>query len=256
MVVLDKQYNVIGKKFEDVNPIWKRAHIFFFSVSFISGAITAFAFGSSIFNFGENCILGANISFYEDEYLKIDNETLSINLLDTHWGPNSKCDFCLFSLIVIAIFALILTIFFIINPRGGRGSEHYGISPPWQIVFPSIIFVGITCIILLFVSYHLNNGIEAFCEEFGDVFNKTGCIPEINIYTTLFHEEIKPEYTYLTLTKYVFYAVFISWVCQLLLLIARVILGIDFEVLVTSIKTNNVNDDKGQDTDIEDEIEV
>lgn len=199
MAILDRYYHVIEREQKYVSPFWKckfafvyaststspmlslslslspGTHILIFFLSFASGLINAYAFSSLLHGFGYNCVLFAKISFDSEQIVEKQNSSVykAMDFINTEWGSQKLCDFCLFSKITVFICAFIWATFFIINPRGGKGGVEVGLSPPWQIVFPALITTGIVVVLLMVVVERIYNGAKVFCEQFAPILNQT-----------------------------------------------------------------------------------
>ncbi|KAF5293255.1 hypothetical protein FQR65_LT10995 [Abscondita terminalis] len=224
-------------------------HLITLVVVTASGFATAFLVGKGLKGFGNQCVLYANLTFYDANDTSIDYsrrnlkhvelpfDLKQLNFTSTKWSQMYKCYFCQFMPLVSMISAIVWITAFTVCGRGGAANYSDTYSRPWRVVYPSLCFSIVATILMFVSSFQLYKGLKVFCSEFSEVFNTTTCTKDIDFYTAYFNEQPVSSITPL------FSSTISSWICcffwllHTFTLIGRIIWIADFrlvEVLIMS----------------------
>lgn len=151
---------------------------------------------------------------------------------------------------------------FVICGKGGKSDPHAFLPQPWRIVSPAIIFFLVMTILSITNLVIIQRGMNNLCQSFETVVPDIGCSVSLNRYMTGSFEEkqIAPNIFHLMLTSFNWVA-FSFWLLSLLVLLARIMFVVDFQLVKVTIKTleyenaqetttlQTVEDEPGTDTE-------
>nr|CAD7392278.1 unnamed protein product [Timema cristinae] len=165
MKLLELYLELVEKESYLVSSTWKGFQISFYVIIVISGLISCISFSNALNDFNLNCMLYSNITF---QSVNCDNATQAelppFDSMKTEFGKQSLCAFCQYAPVCSAIFAFLWAVLFTMCGTGGKTKE--GLSQPWRIVYPALIFNFIYLIISTTSSVLLEQGHDAFCDSF------------------------------------------------------------------------------------------
>ncbi|KAF5300906.1 hypothetical protein FQR65_LT09069 [Abscondita terminalis] len=186
---MDLYYILLDKEKTRVSICWKGWHIFMLMLVVSSGFATTHYLGKGLEGFGNNCILYADIVFFDanntrgytqffsrNTYYRYQEVPTGIKPLDfskTEWNSINFCYFCQFMPLISTLSGIIWTVHFLIYSRGGTGDFTDTYSRPWRVVYPAIGFAILIAVLMFVSSSFLYEGLNAFCAEFYEVFNTT-----------------------------------------------------------------------------------
>jgi hypothetical protein len=173
MVVLERYLQLYERESQLISPAWKIFHIFFYVVIGLSGLATSYAFSQVVESFGGNCFLHGNVTFVSDRTDNSSATYLTIDLVKSEWGRQSDCSFCQYVPVCSVIFSIVWITFFLMCGRGGKTTR--GLSQPWRIVLPALIFNITFFGVALAAACKLQDGINVFCSLFQDDVDETNC---------------------------------------------------------------------------------
>lgn len=163
-----------------------------------------------------------------------------LNEKSSGWGASSRCDYGIYTPICQCCFAIIITTMFVICGKGGRGDENAYLSEPWRIVSPALVFFIVMTGLSIANLVVIEGGIDTFCESLkGDVKGLSsslalnGFIAENIDYKTI---KIPPSKLRTILSSFN-YITFVCWFTSMLVLIARIIFVIDFQLVRVTVKS-------------------
>lgn len=153
----------------------------------------------------------------------------------TSWG---KCDFPVYSPICQCCFALVILTMFIICGKGGKGEENAYLSEPWRIVSPALLFFIVMTIISLINLILIERGMNEFCESFAETVPSVSCEVAMNAFmlSTMKAFPVQPSKLRVILTI-LNYLTFFAWLISALILIARIVFVVDFQLVKVTVKT-------------------
>ncbi|XP_076314129.1 uncharacterized protein LOC143226694 isoform X1 [Tachypleus tridentatus] len=83
----------------------------------------------------------------------------------TEWGSNQSCSFCGFTFVASFMYSIIWMWFFCVCSPGNDGGADFGISKPWRLVPPSLIFTNLMAIVVMVAAVLLKQGMSHFCDQ-------------------------------------------------------------------------------------------
>ena len=127
---------------------------------------------------------------------------------------------------------------FIICGKGGKTEPNSFLPQPWRIVTPALIFFLVMTILSIVNLVIVEKGMSDFCKSMEIKVPDIGCDVAINRFksTVIDSDNLSPS-TYYTLLTSFNYTTFGIWVLSLLVLLARIIFVIDFQLVRITIKT-------------------
>lgn len=154
------------------------------------------------------------------------------------WGTKSRCDFGVYTPICQCCFAIIITTMFIICGKGGRGDENSYLSEPWRIVSPALVFFIIMTGLSIANLVVIEGGINTFCNSLKGELKELSCSLALNRFVPgdYRHISISPSKIRTILTSFN-YITFFCWFTSALVLIARIIFVIDFQLVRVTVKS-------------------
>lgn len=127
-----------------------------------------------------------------------------------------------------------MTVMFVICGKGGKSDSHSFLPQAWRIVSPALIFFLIMTILSIVNLVIVQGGMNSFCESFKLELPDVSCEIAMNRFMTM-PMKASPGLLHTTLTSFN-YAAFSSWLLSALVLLARIILVIDFQLVRVTIK--------------------
>ncbi|XP_013785318.1 uncharacterized protein LOC106469373 [Limulus polyphemus] len=149
---------------------WKILHVIFY-VGIIVSSLTSFiSFCQLEMKFQGDCPIYAK--------LIIENVTSATSstfhfITDpaaeshTEWGSNQCCSFCNFTFVASFVYSVIWTWFFCVCSPGGEEGADFGVSKPWRLVPPSLIFTTLMTVVVMVAAVLLKQGMSHFCDQMG-----------------------------------------------------------------------------------------
>lgn len=161
-----------------------------------------------------------------------------INDRKTVWGKKSTCDFGVYIPISQSLFGIIMAVMFVICGKGGKSDSNSFLPQPWRIVTPAIVFFVIMTSLSIANLAIIQGGMNDFCESFNKILPDVGCTVAMNRYMDARIEDIKltPGMYYKLVTSFN-YTTFGCWLLSLLVLVARIVFVVDFQLVKVSVKT-------------------
>ncbi|PSN53954.1 hypothetical protein C0J52_12516 [Blattella germanica] len=232
MVVLEQYLQLYERDSKLVSSAWKAFHIIFYVVIALSGISASYTFSQVLVSFGGNCVLHSNVTFVSD---KTDNSTtsfLTIDCVKSEWGRQSDCSFCQYVPVCSVIFSIVWITFFLMCGRGGKTSR--GLSQPWRIVLPSLIF-NITFLgVALAAACKLHDGIDVFCNFFQDELDDANC-QDLARYHLMEGNSGLLTYRYMKAAQISAWINVAGWTMSVIVLLLRCFCAPDFQLVEISI---------------------
>lgn len=160
-----------------------------------------------------------------------------ISLDSTVWGKQVSCDFGVFIPVFQSIFGIIMTTMFAICGRGGRTDPQSFLPQPWRIVSPALIFFLVMTILSIVNLVLIESGMSNLCKSFRNHVSDIDCNVALNRYafstnvmeipTSIFHQLVT-SFNYIT---------FGLWFISLLVVLARIMFVVDFQLVRVTVKT-------------------
>lgn len=135
---------------------------------------------------------------------------------------------------------------FIICGKGGKADENSYLQEPWRIVSPALFFFVIMTIFSTVNLVIIETGMNTLCKSFKTEVSDLSCSVALNHFMLAPQEKfnLAPGKVWVILTIFNYFTLF-AWLISALVLVARVIFVIDFQlvrVTVKSIEYENSND--------------
>lgn len=126
----------------------------------------------------------------------------------------------------------------VICGKGGKGEPHAFLPQPWRIVSPALIFFLIMMIFSIANLVIIQSGMKSVCDSFAKNVPDIGCDIALNRYMIVQMDQIKlsPSAVYKMLTTFN-YTAFSFWLLSLMVMLARIVFVIDFQLVRVTVKT-------------------
>lgn len=126
----------------------------------------------------------------------------------------------------------------VICGKGGKGEPHAFLPQPWRIVSPALIFFLVMMIFSIVNLVIIQSGMRSVCESLEKFVPDLGCDIALNRFMIAQVEQMKvsPSIHYKMLTSFN-YTAFTFWLLSLLVMLARIIFVIDFQLVRVTVKT-------------------
>lgn len=127
---------------------------------------------------------------------------------------------------------------FIICGKGGKGDENAYLSEPWRIVSPSLFFLICMTIISLCNLVMIETGMNSFCDSFDKFVPSVSCATAMNSFMKASMDKfsVSPAKLRIILTTFDYLTLF-AWLTSTLVLVARIVFVIDFQLVRVTVKT-------------------
>lgn len=127
---------------------------------------------------------------------------------------------------------------FVICGRGGKTEPNAFLPQPWRIVSPALVFFVVMTILSIVNLVIVEGGMNAFCASLTTKLPDVECDVALNRFmaSTVKQLTFSPQVFKILLTSFN-YTTLGLWLLSLLVLIARIILVIDFQLVRVTIKT-------------------
>lgn len=172
---------------------------------------------------------------------KFSQTFLRSDVIDEHytvWGNKVKCDFGIYIPVFQSIFGIIMATMFVICGKGGKSDPQSFLPQPWRIVSPALIFFLIMTIISIVELVFIEGGMGEFCEQFGSHLSDMSCMIALNHFklAPVKGMQVSPG-VLIRLVSSFNYIAFSCWFISMLVLLARVLFVIDFQLVRVTVKT-------------------
>lgn len=127
---------------------------------------------------------------------------------------------------------------FVICGKGGKSDPQSFLPQPWRIVSPALVFFLTMTILSIWNLVSIESGISKFCESFEKHLPDVTCGVAMNRFVLMaaYKMPIPPGVLRQLVTSFN-YITFGCWFLSLLVLLARIILVIDFQLVRVTVKT-------------------
>lgn len=249
MAVLLSYHRLIEKDSRNVNYCWKASIIAALVLAIGSSLVISFSMASLLESFNEHCFMNATLFMerrksYSDQYefevqANLTYQNYSINEHKSSWSSQEFCEYLTYTPLVHALAGVIWLALFTMHGHGGKGIGSI-IPKPWRIVFPSLLFF-IACLISAMVSAsRTSEGLRGLCRQFDQVPGGTnlecGILLDFYSLEEVRGELIPPDKNYYLLASFPWIWV-TSYVCAAVVLILRILLVVDFQLIRVIIST-------------------
>lgn len=171
------------------------------------------------------------------------------------WGKKSSCDFGVYIPICQSCFAIIMAVMFIMCGRGGKTEPNAFLPQPWRIVSPALIFFLVMTIVSIVNLVLIQSGMSTFCESFERHLPDVSCDVAMNRFKTVSIDELKVWPGVLRqMLSWFNYISFSIWLLSLIVLLARIMFVIDFQLVRVTVKT--IEYEKANETSLYQVVEV
>jgi hypothetical protein len=165
-----------------------------------------------------------------------------INDKYSDWGNQSTCEFAIFIPIFQCCFGIIFLVMFIICGRGGHTENSTLFLPkPWRIVPPALIFFLVMTIFSIINTVKIIKGLAIFCENFREQMSDVSCVVAMNHFRITEGLLIMPAVFYVLLNAFT-WAILACWSILTLIMIARIVFVVDFQLIRVTVKTCDIGD--------------
>lgn len=127
---------------------------------------------------------------------------------------------------------------FIICGKGGKADESAYLQEPWRIVSPALFFFVVMTIFSIVNLVIIETGMNTLCKSFKAEVSDVSCSASLNHFMMAPREKfnLPPGKTWIILTIFNYFTLF-SWLISALILVARIIFVIDFQLMRVTVKT-------------------
>lgn len=134
-----------------------------------------------------------------------------------------------------------MAVMFAICGKGGKSDPHSFLPQPWRIVSPALVFFLVMTILSLVNLVIVQNGMESFCQSFKQQLPDVSCDIAMNRFMLVPFDSMKvsPGVLYKVLTSFN-YGTFGLWLLSVIVLLARIVFVIDFQLVRVTLKTFEV----------------
>lgn len=131
-----------------------------------------------------------------------------------------------------------MAVMFAICGKGGKSDPHSFLPQPWRIVSPALVFFLVMTLLSLVNLVIVQNGMESFCKSFEQELPDVSCDIAMNRFMLVPFDSMKvsPGVLYKVLTSFN-YGTFALWLSSVIVLLARIIFVIDFQLVRVTLKT-------------------
>ncbi|XP_066993984.1 transmembrane protein 179 isoform X2 [Anabrus simplex] len=225
MVMLEQYITLYERESKFVFSAWKAIQILIYFFAAVSGIIASYSLGQLSGIFDSGCFLFSNITFNGTSASQVD-------ILKTEWGKESYCQFCQYVPVSSVIFSVVWATFFTMCGRGGKTT--HGLSQPWRIVYPALIFNITFFLVALVAAIKLQQGIDAFCTEFIRNNNEAKC-RDLAKYIIVGSKTGETAFIYIVMAQVASWINVCSWILGVLLLLLRCLCVADFTVMKITV---------------------
>ncbi|XP_062536504.1 uncharacterized protein LOC134205343 [Armigeres subalbatus] len=263
MAVLMSYHRLIEKDSQHVSYCWKISILMVLVVAVGSSLIISFSLYSLWESFSLNCFVGANLSFvisssesdllHIGDFMQSEQDSGNLNKLrnstpvddkyiiheySSKWSNPDYCEYLVYTPLFHALIGVIWMALFVTHGHGGEGVGSI-IPRPWRIVIPSLVFFLI-CGISAFICASLTtSGLTEFCKEFNKIISTGGteCARMISYFSmNEANDLVLPDKNYYLVAAFPWIWA-ISYVCGALIIVLRIILVVDFELIRIVVST-------------------
>lgn len=127
---------------------------------------------------------------------------------------------------------------FVICGRGGKTDAQSFLPQPWRIVSPAIVFFLVMTILSVVNLFVIKSGMSTFCGNFEKHLPDVGCDIALNRFMIIPTSKLTfPPSIFNKMLKSFNYTTWALWLASLLVLLARIIFVIDFQLVRVTVKT-------------------
>uniref|UniRef100_A0A1Q3G534 Putative conserved plasma membrane protein n=1 Tax=Culex tarsalis TaxID=7177 RepID=A0A1Q3G534_CULTA len=249
MAVLLSYHRLIEKDSRNVNYCWKASIIAALVVAIGSSLVISFSMASLSESFNEHCFMNATLFMErrkndsdQDEFemqANLTYQNYSINEHKSSWSRHEFCEYLTYTPLVHALAGVIWLALFTMHGHGGKGIGSI-IPKPWRIVIPSLLFFLVCLISAMVSASRTTDGLRGLCRQFDQVPGGTNleCGALLDFYSLedVRGELIAPDKNYYLLASFPWIWV-TSYVCAAVILVLRIILVVDFQLIRVIIST-------------------
>ncbi|XP_065168024.1 uncharacterized protein [Atheta coriaria] len=251
-MVLDQYCQIVQRDTASISVLWKALHVLCLLTATICSLITALNIMRIIEVFGFNCILYANLKFTDVNAYESAGpipENFSFHNPLTIWGSDSVCSYTRGTYLFSMIVAMIMLAFVIVFPKGGYAKNRTVDVEGWKLVPWAIVFSSVMVVCIGIAHAYIKNGLSHFtdqiyaklkeesdCDSMSYIPTMDPCHADINTFTLIFQPSIVWISRYIVSLKVTATIVFVAWIVLIGTLILRIIVGVDFRIVVYNLK--------------------
>ncbi|KAL9894010.1 uncharacterized protein LOC119634338 [Glossina fuscipes] len=157
---------------------------------------------------------------------------MSIDVHRTEWFRNVTVQFIYSFPFLSEIIAIVWTVMCFVFQSGVK--KQWGLPKPWLIVMPSIVVFALMVVTNVAYIILANGLLKAFCRELIDNLNKAetiSCGDAMSVLRPFIRDHVFSHDVYLNIFRISYIMALVLWTCALLIMIARFLLAIDFQLV-------------------------
>uniref|UniRef100_A0A1B0FHG6 Uncharacterized protein n=1 Tax=Glossina morsitans morsitans TaxID=37546 RepID=A0A1B0FHG6_GLOMM len=157
---------------------------------------------------------------------------VSIDVHRTEWFRNVTVQFIYSFPFLSEIIAIVWTAMCFVFQSSVK--KQWGLPKPWLIVMPSIVVFALMVVTNVAYIILANGLLKAFCHELIDNLNKAetiSCGDAMSVLRPFIRDHVFSHDVYLNIFRISYIMALVLWTCALLIMVARFLLAIDFQLV-------------------------
>ncbi|XP_061722081.1 uncharacterized protein LOC133528641 [Cydia pomonella] len=237
--VLYQELRLIERNESEINVCWKGAHMMLFFMSFVFGSVCTCCIHRLRFMFGEKCVLYPKIVTHSTihrmvhEFFSFKTEIQDfapVEFVTTQWAENSVCYLPTYVPLVSGLAGLVWTTMFLMC-SSGTSHNVTGAQRHWRALPIMFLFCATMSGLCLYASTITHRGLRDLCSKLADATGSPKCGFTINVATLAYSRRIRGVYQATVLSIVSAWLHTVCWVLSTLLIVARVLLAVDFTLV-------------------------
>ncbi|XP_063387681.1 uncharacterized protein LOC134673612 [Cydia fagiglandana] len=240
--VLYEELRLIERNESEINVCWKGAHMMLFFMSFVFGSVCTSCIHRLRLMFGEKCVLFPKLVThstvhrmvheffsFKTEIQDLDSE-MPVEFVTTQWAENSVCYLPTYVPLVSGLAGLVWTTMFLMC-SSGTSNNVTGAQRHWRALPLMLLFCATMSVLCLYASAVTHSGLQDLCSKLADATNSPQWGFTLNVATLAYNRRIRGVYQATVLSIVSAWLHTICWMLSTLLIVARVLLAVDFTLV-------------------------
>ncbi|XP_063628160.1 uncharacterized protein LOC134799650 [Cydia splendana] len=240
--VLYEELRLIERNESEINVCWKGAHMMLFFMSFVFGSVCTICIHRLRFMFGEKCVLYPKLVThstihrmvheffsFKTEIQDLESE-IPVEFVTTQWAENSVCYLPTYVPLVSGLAGLVWTTMFLMC-SSGTSNNVTGAQRHWRALPIMLLFCATMSVLCLYASAVTHSGLRDLCSKLADATNSPKWGFTLNVATLAYNRRIRGVYQATVLSIVSAWLHTICWILSTMLIVARVLLAVDFTLV-------------------------